>query len=85
MRSGQIGHWRDSARSVRFFFIDGQAAFPVLLAVLWPRLWTFALAFAATCFFTLLKRFHFTPMVFFRYLRTLVAGPRVYSRPWWME
>lgn len=83
MRVNAEAHWRDSARSIRFFIWDGKAAFPMLLFLLHMRIWTLVLAVAAMMFFTLLNRYGFTPVVFFRYLRNLASGRRKISRPWW--
>lgn len=77
------GHWRDSARTPQFFFIDGYAAFPMLLFILHIRLWTFLIACGATVFFTILKRYGFSPSIFFRWLRSLLAGKRKIAQPWW--
>lgn len=83
-RSGEI-HWRDSARSPRFFLIDARAAFPFLLFLLHIRLWSFILAVVAMCFFALLERYGFTVTVFLRWARSLLAGPRKLAIPWWRE
>ncbi|OGT37355.1 MAG: phosphoesterase [Gammaproteobacteria bacterium RIFCSPHIGHO2_12_FULL_38_14] len=78
-----MAHWRDSARNVKFFFIDSRATFPLLILLLHIRLWTFILALFAIAFFTLLERFGFTPGVFLRWVRAYVAGPRKVAQPWW--
>lgn len=78
-----MAHWRDSARNVRFFFIDFRACFPLLLFLLHIRLWTFILAVIATAFFATLERYGFTPDVFMRWIRSFVAGPRKIAQPWW--
>lgn len=76
-------HWRDSARSARFFVVDYRAAFPLVLFLLHIRLWSFIVAIAATFFFTLLERYGFTVTVFLRWARTILAGPRKMAMPWW--
>lgn len=76
-------HWRDSARPARFFFIDYRSVFPLLLFLLHIRLWTFIVASIAVAFFTLLERYGFTVTIFFRWLRSTLAGKRKLSRPWW--
>jgi intracellular multiplication protein IcmT len=81
-RSGAI-HWRDSARSPRFFLIDAKAAFPFLLFFLHIRLWSFIVALVAMCFFSLLERYGFTVTVFLRWARTILAGPHKVAMPWW--
>jgi intracellular multiplication protein IcmT len=78
-----MAHWRDSARNVRFFFIDFRACFPLLLFLLHIRLWTFVLAVIATAFFATLERYGFTLIVFLRWIRSFVAGPRKIAQPWW--
>jgi len=78
-------HWRDSARYPRFFIIDARAAFPILLALVHIRLWTFGLALLATLFFAVLHRYGFTIDVFGRWIRAIFAGPRKISAPWWLR
>jgi intracellular multiplication protein IcmT len=78
-------HWRDSARTARFWIFDAPACFPVLLALLHIRWWTFGLAIFAVLFFTLLNRRGFTVVVFFRWLRTFLAGPVKKAKPWWIK
>lgn len=77
-------HWRDSARPARFFIIDAQAAFPLLLFLMHIRVWTFVIAFLAMLFFTTLNRFGFSVIVFLRLLRSFFAGGRKISHPWWL-
>lgn len=78
-------HWRDSARTPRFFFIDARAAFPLLLFLLHIRIWSFVLAVVATIFFAALERYGFSVTVFLRWVRTKLAGPRKVAIPWWKE
>ncbi len=77
------GHWRDSARTPKFYFIDGTAAFPMLLFILYIRFWSFVLAVASTIFFSMLNRYGFSNMIFLRWFRNLLAGNRKLSKPWW--
>ncbi len=76
-------HWRDSARSVRFFVWDAKAAFPFVLFLLYMSWWTFGLAFGAMIFFSVLNRYGFSIEVFGRWLRTSLAGKRKVAIPWW--
>lgn len=76
-------HWRDAARTPRFFFMDAFAAFPLLLFLLHIRLWTFLLALGFIAFFAILERFKFTLPVFFRFVRSFLAGPLRMAKPWW--
>jgi len=80
----QNAHWRDSARSARFFIVDAQAAFPLLLFLLHIKLWTFVVAVLAMLFFTTLNRFGFSVIVFLRVVRSFLAGKRKNSFPWWL-
>ena len=83
MSSLNEAHWRDSARSIRFFIWDGQAAFPMLLFLLHMRIWTLVVAVAAMMFFTILNRYGFSIEVFFRWFRSLIVGRRKIAIPWW--
>ncbi len=78
-----MAHWRDSARSVRLFFLDFRACFPLLILLFHIRWWTFIVAVVATVFFTALERYGFTLMVFLRWLRAFIAGNRKIAQPWW--
>ncbi len=77
--------WRDSARPVKFFLWDAQTSFPMLLLLIHFRLWTFELTLAITCFFTILNRYGFSIHVFGRWLRSVAAGRRKMSIPWWLD
>lgn len=83
--AGSQAHWRDSARSVKFFILEGEAVFPFLLLLVHWSLWTLGLAIAATLFCSLLIRYGMTMPVFFRTLRSYIAGKRKFAHPWWME
>lgn len=78
-----MAHWRDSARTVRLWFIDFRACFPLMLLLLHIRLWTFILAVGATLFFGLIERYGFSVGVFLRWFRSYLAGPRKIAQPWW--
>ncbi len=78
-------HWRDSARSPRFFIVDARAAFPLLLFLLHIRLWSFILAVCTMAFFGLLEHYGFRLIVFLRWLRNVLAGPHKVAIPWWKQ
>jgi len=78
-------HWRDSARSARFFIVDAKAAFPLLLFLLHIRWWTFTIAVISIVFFGILEHYGFTVPVFLRTVRTFLAGPRKIAIPWWRQ
>lgn len=76
-------HWRDSARSPRFFMIDARAAFAILLFLVHIQVWTGIIVIVNSIFFAILERYGFTVPVFFRWIRVFFAGPIKISRPWW--
>ena len=76
-------HWRDSARSPRFFLVDALASLPLLFVFIHARWWTFYLAVSTMIFFIILERFKFTLPVFMRWLRATIAGPVRVAKPWW--
>lgn len=76
-------HWRDSARTAKFFFVDAKAAFPILLFLMHIKIWTFVIALVIMTFFTVLNRFGYTIDVFLRIFRSMLAGPRKAAIPWW--
>ncbi len=78
-------HWRDTARSVRFWIFDFRAAFPLFVMLLHIRMWTIITAVIATLFFAALERYGFTVIVFLRSIRTWLAGPRKVVYPWWVR
>ncbi len=80
-----MAHWRDSSRTVRLFFLDFRACFPLVILLFHIRLWTFIFAVIATVFFAALERYGFSLIVFVRWLRAYVAGPRKISQPWWKK
>lgn len=75
--------WRDSARFPLFFVVDARAVFPIVLCLLYIRLWTILLAIAATTFFGILNHYGFTVAVFGRWFRSFLAGRRKLAIPWW--
>lgn len=77
-------HWRDSARSARFFMVDARAAFPLFIFLMHIRLWTGLLVLVSAVFFGILERYGFTVPVFLRWLRNFVAGDIKTARPWWL-
>lgn len=76
-------HWRDSARSPRFFLVDARAAFPVFVFLMHIRLWTGLIVVVSAIFFGIIEHYGFTVPVFFRWLRLFFAGPVKTSTPWW--
>lgn len=76
-------HWRDSARSPRFFMVDARAAFPLFLFLLHIRVWTGILVIVSAIFFAVIEHYGFTVPVFLRWLRNFMAGSVKSSQPWW--
>ena len=76
-------HWRDSARSARFFVVDARAAFPIFIFLMHIRVWTGILVLVSVTFFGVLERYGFTVPVFLRWLRSFLAGPMKSAQPWW--
>lgn len=76
-------HWRDSARSARFFMVDARAAFPIFLFLMHIRVWTGVLVLVSAVFFGVLEHYGFTVPVFLRWLRSFLAGSIKAVRPWW--
>lgn len=85
MKVNVQAHWRDSARSVRFFIWDGKSVFPIIIFLMHMRIWTLVVALVTMMFFTILNRYGFSPIVFLRFLRSFIAGPRKTAVPWWMK
>lgn len=78
-------HWRDSARSIKFFIWDGRVTFPIILFLFYIHIWTLIAVISSMIFFSILIRYGFTPIVFCRWLRDLLAGRRKIAMPWWFE
>lgn len=76
-------HWRDSARSARFFVVDARAAFPIFLFLMHIRLWTALIVIISAVFFGIIERYGFTVPVFLRWLRNFLSGTIKSSQPWW--
>lgn len=77
-------HWRDSARSARFFMVDARAAFPLFIFLMHIRIWTGVLVLVSAVFFGIIEHYGFTVPVFLRWLRNLFAGGVKAARPWWI-
>lgn len=76
-------HWRDAARSPKFFGIDGKAAIPLMFFLLHMRLWTFVLTLSCAIFFAILSHFGFSFRVFLIRVRGVLGGRHKVARPWW--
>jgi intracellular multiplication protein IcmT len=76
-------HWRDSARTARFFMVDARAAFPIFLFLMHIRVWTGVLVLVSAVFFGVLEHYGFTVPVFLRWSRNFLAGSIKSVKPWW--
>lgn len=76
-------HWRDTARSARFFMVDARAAFPLFIFLMHIRVWTGMLVIISALFFGIIEHYGFTVPVFLRWLRSFLAGKVRTSQPWW--
>ena len=76
-------HWRDSARSARFFMVDARAAFPIFLFLMHIRIWTGVLVLVSAVFFGIIEHYGFTVPVFLRWVRNALAGSIKSAQPWW--
>ena len=79
----ESSHWRDSARTARFFVVDARAAFPIFFFLMHIRMWTALLVLVSAVFFGIIEHYGFTVPVFLRWLRSFVAGKNKSSQPWW--
>lgn len=78
-------HWRDSARTAQFFFIDAKSAFPLLIFLMHITWWTFWVALVITAFFGIIEHYGLSALVFWRIVRNFFAGHQILSRPWWRQ
>lgn len=74
MSEGLGEHWRNTARSVRFFAFDARAAAPLLLFILHMQLWTLILAVIVIILFAILERFGLTINLAVRRARVWLIG-----------
>lgn len=75
--------WRDTGRTVRFFFFDAKAGIPFLFFLAHIAWWTLAVSVVSFLTFGILERFGFSWMVAFRLVRSTLAGPIRYAVTWW--
>jgi intracellular multiplication protein IcmT len=77
------GHWRDSARQPKLFFISAQSVYPLLLFLMHIRWWTFWMALVFVIFFSLLEHFGFTVPKLLRFIRVYLVGKYRFRKGWW--
>ena len=83
--SGDQSHWRDYSRTPRFFGINGYASISIVIWLFYISWLTTYITVATILFFVILEKFHFTPIVFYRWFKTVIAGPVRISKPWFKE
>lgn len=85
MRNPDTAHWRDSARTAKFFVFDAYSAMPIPLFLLHIRWWTFALTLSICIFFAILNKFGFSLPVFWRWTKAFLGGNNRSTRPWFRK
>ncbi len=75
--------WRDTARTVRFFFFDAKAGVPFLFFLAHIAWWTLGIAVFSFIVFGTLERFGFSLVVALRLMRSKLAGPVRHAVAWW--
>lgn len=78
-----IAHWRDSARTVKFFIWDGKTAFPLVIFLMHISWITLGVTLATITLFTVLNYFGYRLEVFLRIIRNAIAGSRKAVIAWW--
>ncbi|MBK2124407.1 IcmT/TraK family protein [Fangia hongkongensis] len=69
-----LTHWRDSGRSPKFFIIEAQVFFPILLSLFHFRVWTLTLAVGMGILLLVLRYYNVTLKVFLLNLREWIFG-----------
>ncbi|WP_440993251.1 IcmT/TraK family protein [Cysteiniphilum litorale] len=67
-------HWRDSARTPKFFVIDAQVFIPIVLCLFHFRLWTVFLCAVVAIILIVLNYFKLNIKDFLQLLRELIVG-----------
>lgn len=76
-------YWRDASLTPMFFFIDSSAVLPIFIFLFHIRFWTFLVALVVITFLSILAKFNFTPRIFLRLMKNVIAGPLKTAHPWW--
>lgn len=80
-------HWRDSARTPRFFMLDYRAVAPWVIMLVAPEFmlfYAFIAVIIITIFFVVIEHLGFTMSVAIRWVRnTFISGKYKQARPWW--
>ncbi len=73
-------HWRDSARTPKFFVADARGVFALLLLLFYPRWYTLIIAVVVFSGLAVLNYLHIPLMVAARLARGYLSGPRKHIR-----
>ena len=78
------GNWQNTGREAKLWIFNSTTSFPVLLLMLNLSWNTFFLVIATMAVFFVLDYYGFNIRVFFRFVRSFLAGSRKVARPWWV-
>ncbi|MBK2124236.1 IcmT/TraK family protein [Fangia hongkongensis] len=78
MYNDHIAHWRDSGRKAKFFMIEAQVFFPMVLTVFHFRTWTISLSVLTAILLFVLSRYNVTFWVLLINLREWTFGREKY-------
>ncbi|WP_119344836.1 IcmT/TraK family protein [Facilibium subflavum] len=67
-------HWRDSGRRAKFFIIEAQVFFPIVLCLFHFRIWTLSLSICTAVLLLILSYYKVTLWIFLLNLREWVFG-----------
>lgn len=76
-------HWRDSARRAKFFIVDANIIWPLMIFIANIGRRTGILLILSLVFLLLMERFNFTLKKLYRYLFVVIVGPFRYRKGWW--
>lgn len=76
---------KDASRKVRFLIFDGRLGFPILLVLIWPRLYTLYFLLGTTLALWVIERRGMPVTMFLRRVLSWPAGGWRLARPWWRK
>jgi hypothetical protein len=75
--------WRDASMMPRIIGVDARGYFPILIALFYPRKWTFCLAAVVILGFFVMQKKGYTLPVLLRAIRHKLRGKVIHARAWW--
>jgi intracellular multiplication protein IcmT len=75
--------WRDASLTPRIMGIDARGYFPILIALYYPRVWTFGVALIGIGAFFFMEKKGYTLPVLLRAVRHRLRGTVIHGRAWW--